>query len=97
VTVFHELYHMSESFNGDLRRHHGRYAMHSHSKAGYDAHMAELSNRYLDENPCEELLDFLRPSYRELWARCNGIVGAVVPRPKLLPLGLASDRSAARR
>lgn len=32
VTVFHELYHISPEFNGDLRRHQGRCAWHTHSK-----------------------------------------------------------------
>ena len=42
LTVFHELFHIGPSFDGDLRRHPGRYAVHTHSKAQYDSHMAAL-------------------------------------------------------
>src|SRR5439155_20062257 len=42
ITLFHELYHISPTFDGDLRRHQGRYAIHSRSKRGYDETMADL-------------------------------------------------------
>ncbi len=96
VTVFHELYHMSPAFDGDLRRHPGRYAVHSHSKDRYDAHMAELVKEYLADHPAPAVFDFLRHGYQHLWDRNGGITGHVVPRPKLLPVGWATPRQAAR-
>ena len=96
VTVFHELYHISPTFDGDLRRHPGRYAVHSHSKDRYDAQMAELVEEYLADHPDPGVFDFLRHGYQRLWDRHGGISGVVVPRPKLLPVGWASDRAAAR-
>ena len=96
VTVFHELYHVSPAFDGDLRRHPGRYAVHSHSKDRYDSHMGELVKEYLDVHPEPDVFAFLRSGYRELWDRYGGIVGAVVPRPKLLPVGWTTARAAAR-
>jgi len=93
-TVFHELFHMSPAFDGDLRRHKGRYAMHSHSKARYDWHMAKLAKQYLADHDRPEVLDFLRYNYRELWVRHGGIRGVVVPRPKLLPVGWATRQAA---
>ena len=96
VTVFHELYHMSARFDGDLRRHPGRYAVHSHSKGCYDARMAELAKEYLADHPEPEVFEFLRGGYAELWDRHGGISGVVVPRPKLLPVGAASRQAAAR-
>ena len=96
VTVFHELFHVNPAFDGDLRRHPGRYAMHSHSKARYDSHVTELAREYVEDHPEPELFDFLQSGYRELWDRQGGIVAAVVPRPKLLPVGWATARSAAR-
>lgn len=96
VTVFHELYHVSPAFDGDLRRHPGRYAVHSHSKDRYDSHMSELVEEYLDDHPEPEVFSFLRAGYRELWDRHGGIVGVVVPRPKLLPVGWTTARAAAR-
>jgi len=96
ITVFHELYHISPSFDGDLRRHPGRYAVHSHSKDGYDSRMAELVKAYLADHPNPEVFGFLHHGYRELWDRHGGIRGIVVPRPKLLPVGWAPVRIAAR-
>lgn len=87
VTVFHELYHVSPTFDGDLRRHPGRYSVHSHSKKGYDSRMAELVKAYLADHPNPEVFGFLQWSYRELWDQHGGIRGIVVPRPKLLPVG----------
>lgn len=97
ITVFHELYHMSPSFDGDLRRHPGRYAVHSHSKDRYDEQMAELVKGYLTRHPSPEVFAFLQAGYRELWDRHEGIVGVVVPRPKLLPVGWVPTRAAARK
>jgi hypothetical protein len=86
VTVFHELYHLSPQFNGDLRRHPGRYAVHSHSKREYDDRMNLLVREYLNGHPVPEVFAFLRYSYAELWQRHGGMTGVVVPRPKLLPV-----------
>lgn len=96
VTVFHEMYHMSPAFDGDLRRHPGRYAVHSHSKDRYDAHMAELVKVYLSNHPNPQLFDFLEHDYQQLWDRHGGITGVVVPRPKLLPVGWPAGRQAAQ-
>jgi|GEM_PF-229798 len=86
VTIFHELYHISPQFNGDIRRHPGRYSVHTHSKSGYDHHMMHLVQQYLAKHPAPELLAWLRFSYAELWHRHGGIHGIVLPRPKLIPL-----------
>ena len=94
VTVFHELYHIGPAFDGDLRRHPGRYAVHSHSKDRYDARMAELVRDYLADHPQPELFHFLRSSYRALWEQYGGVTGVVVPRPKLLPVGDAAREAA---
>ena len=53
----------------------------------------------VDRSPDAEALVELggeRVSYRELWDRHGGITGLLVPRPKLLPVGWATARSAAR-
>jgi hypothetical protein len=96
ITVFHEMYHFSPAFDGDLRRHPGRYTVHSHSKEWYDRHMAELVKGYVADHPDPQSFSFLRAGYRELWERHRGIVGTVVPRPKLLPVGRLPVRAAAR-
>jgi hypothetical protein len=91
VTIFHELYHIGPRFDGDLRRHRGRYCLHTGSKAGYDARMAELADSYLARGASSRLHGFLRFTFDELRARHGRVVGVAVPRPKILPLpfGLA--------
>lgn len=88
VTVFHELYHISPNFDGDLRRHEGRYAVHSRSKRAYDERMAALARGYLAGHPDPDHWDFLRPRAARLLRDHGGVVGVSVPRPKMVPVGL---------
>jgi hypothetical protein len=90
ITLFHELYHISPEFNGDLRRYAGRCALHTHSKRLYDAHMAHLARAYLANGATRSLHDFLRLNFAQLQHRHGSVVGVVVPRPRLLPV-LAPD------
>jgi hypothetical protein len=86
TTVFHELYHIGERFDGDLRRHPGRYCMHSHSKKGYDRHMATIAKRYATGHPDPSVYGFLRGTAADI-RRDGGLSGIHVPRPKLVPVG----------
>ncbi len=86
VTVFHELYHIGPDFNGDLRRHDGRYAVHSKSKKAYDDRMAALARRYLADHPDPGELGFLRRRASQLWREHGGITGVTVPRPQMVPV-----------
>jgi hypothetical protein len=92
VTVFHELYHINPEFDGDLRRHPGRYVVHSHSKREYDARMSGLARDYLSDHPAPDVFEFLRIGYADLWTRHGGVFGVVVPRPKLLPIATEEPR-----
>jgi len=89
LTLFHELYHISPAFDGDLRRHHGRYDLHSHSKKDYDRHMAGLARAYLATKPDPALYGFLRLTFAQLQHRHGSVAAIVVPRPKLIPLSAA--------
>lgn len=86
ITLFHELYHISPDFDGDLRRHAGRCTLHTHSKRLYDAHMAHLARVYLSNGATRSLHDFLRLNFAQLQHRHGSVVGVVVPRPRLLPI-----------
>lgn len=86
ITLFHELYHISPGFEGDLRRHEGRYSLHSHSKRLYDVHMAHLARAYLSNGAERSLHAFLRLNFAQLCHRHGSVVGVVVPRPRLLPV-----------
>jgi predicted metallopeptidase len=86
ITLFHELYHISPAFDGDLRRHDGRYAIHSHGKRGYDRHMADLARAYLAGGSDPALYAFLRLNFAQLQHRHGAVLGVMVPRPKLIPI-----------
>ena len=84
-TVFHELWHISPEFNGDLRRHAGRCYAHGPSRRSYDAQMDRLAQQWLAQSPPEHLYDFLLRSFDELVAEYGKIVGTHWPTPKLVP------------
>jgi predicted metallopeptidase len=86
ITLFHELYHISPQFEGDLRRHEGRYDLHSRSKKLYDQHMAHLARSYLGNGADRSLHGFLRLNFAELQERHGSVVGVMVPRPKIIPV-----------
>jgi len=86
ITVLHELWHIGPSFDGDIRRHEGRYHAHSHSQAEYDREMGVLADRWLAAGPPEELWAFLRETFLQLSARHTRIVGLRIRRPRILPL-----------
>jgi hypothetical protein len=86
ITLFHELYHISPQFDGDLRRHQGRYNIHSHSQKSYDVHMAHLARAYLAGGADPALHAFLRLDFAHLVQRHGSVLGVVVPRPKLIPV-----------
>lgn len=86
VTIFHELWHISPNFDGDLRRHPGRCYAHSHSQADYDAHMAVLADRWLATQPPRELYDFLELDFSRLEEQQGKVIGMRVARPRLLPV-----------
>jgi hypothetical protein len=96
ITLFHELYHISPAFDGDLRRHDGRYAIHSHSQRRYDQHMTDLARAYLSAGADPSLYAFLRLSFAQLHHRHGGVVGVVVPRPKIIPLPATAARASSR-
>jgi hypothetical protein len=86
VTLFHELFHISPVFDGDLRRHDGRYAVHTASQRRYDAEMASLATEYLRNGADPNRYAFLRLSFAQLLQRHGRVIGHRIPRPKLIPL-----------
>ena len=86
VTIFHELFHISPAFDGDLRRHHGRYSVHTASQKRYDQEMMAMAREYLHGGADPKLHGFLRLNFGQLRHRHGKVVGYVVPRPKLVPI-----------
>jgi hypothetical protein len=98
VTLFHEMYHLSPACDGDLRRHGGRYHLHTNNQRAYDRHMLELARAYLACRPEPRLHAFLRLGYAQLVKRHGSVTGIVVPRPKVVPLlgSVASSAASAQ-
>jgi len=86
VTIFHELFHISPLFDGDLRRHEGRCSIHTSSQKRYDQEMTAMARDYLNGGADSRLHGFLRLNFSQLRHRHGAVVGHVVPRPKIIPM-----------
>jgi hypothetical protein len=84
-TLLHELWHISPQFDGDLRRHEGRYYAHGRSQRQYDAAMDRLAQRWLAADPPGHLYEFLALPFDALQAEHGRIHGQRWPAPKLTP------------
>jgi hypothetical protein len=91
ITVFHDLYHISPEFNGDIRRMDGRYHVHTHSQDEYDRAMGSLVSEYLRRRPPTECVDFLRLNFRGLCAQYGAVLGKRIPSPKLIEIPAAKS------
>ncbi|MEM8944286.1 MAG: hypothetical protein AAGD11_03810 [Planctomycetota bacterium] len=88
-TIVHELWHISPSFDGDLRRHEGRCYAHGPSQKKYDALMDQLAQRWLALDPPAHLYDFLLGDCAEMVAEHGRIVGTRWATPQLVPVDAA--------
>lgn len=86
VTVFHELYHVSPRFDGDIRRFAGACYMHTGSQAGYDRQMAVFVKQYLRMRSPVALRDFLKPDFAGLRKSRGVVVGLRLPIPRVIPV-----------
>jgi hypothetical protein len=87
VTVFHELYHISPDFDGDIRRFAGSCYMHSGSQADYDRQMAVYAKEYLAQLPKGQLPEYLQYDFSGLRRRYGVVVGLRLTVPRLIALG----------
>ena len=83
-TVLHELWHISERCDGDLRRHAGRCYVHGTSHDDYDARMDQLARRWLSLDPPHAIYEFLESTHAELVAEYGHVYGQRIPTPRLL-------------
>lgn len=84
ITTVHELLHISERFDGDIRRFEGRCYAHSGSQKNYDAYAEKLASLWLAMNPPLELYDFLHEDFAGLQKRYGGLYGKRFATPKLI-------------
>ncbi|HLB58480.1 MAG TPA: hypothetical protein VJL87_00150, partial [Bdellovibrionota bacterium] len=87
TTIFHELYHISPEFNGDVRRFPGKNYMHGTSMEKYDSLMMALAKDYLFRTQNLEKSDFLRFGYRALQKRYGVVLESQFPEPFPLYVG----------
>ena len=84
TTIFHELWHISPNFNGDIRRFPGRCYAHSQSEEEYDALAAEMARKWLSLKPNPQDYAFLQYTFAELNAKHGPIYGQKVSHPRII-------------
>jgi len=94
VTVFHELYHISPAFDGDIRRFAGSCYIHSGSQAEYDRRMVGFVAEHLAQLPKEQFPEFLLYDFAELKRRYGAVIGLRLAVPRLIALDGAEDDAA---
>jgi hypothetical protein len=82
ATLIHELYHIAEACDGDLRRFPGRNFAHGSSRHGYNRIVAHLQEQYLARGADPKLLEVLHLD-EEGWRRGHfRLTGLTVPLPR---------------
>lgn len=81
-TVVHELYHVSERCDGDIRRFPGRNFAHGASRAAYNQRMTQLAEAYLASSPDPALLAPLHLTEEAWQAGRLRLSGLRVPLPR---------------
>ena len=94
VTVFHELYHISPAFDGDIRRFAGSCYIHTGSQAEYDRRMVVYAAEYLAQLPQEHFPEYLRYDFAELKRRHGAVIGLRLSIPRLIALDRVDDDAA---
>lgn len=83
ITVFHELYHVSPQFDGDIRRFTGRNYAHGGSTKKYNRLMEGFVEEYLQTTSAGELTGFLEQGMADLREKHRAIVGRRMAMPKI--------------
>lgn len=83
ITIFHELYHISPLFDGDIRRFPGRNFAHGCSTEKYNRLMERFVDEYLRVEDSRGLTAFLEHGMSELRERHRAIVGRKMSMPKI--------------
>jgi hypothetical protein len=86
ITVFHELYHISPEFNGDIRRFAGRYHVHSARHDEYDREMGRFADEYMARRPSARHWAFLQHDFQTLVSEHGQVMGMRIPIPRMIRL-----------
>jgi predicted metallopeptidase len=88
ITVFHELYHVSPTFNGDIRRFPGKNFAHGSSRHKFNDLMAKLVGSFLNSKDNLKTVEFLEGDMAAIRSRHCVLVGRRMATPKLRIVGL---------
>lgn len=83
ITIFHELYHISPQFDGDIRRFPGKNYAHGSSRKKYNALVADLVDGWLQGLEEDSLPDFLLRDMEMIRERYRVIVGRKLVAPRI--------------
>ena len=83
VTIFHELYHISPQFDGDIRRFPGRNFAHGSSAKKYNLLMESFVAEYLSLFESRDRAAFLDADMDTLRLKHRAIVGRKMAMPKI--------------
>ena len=87
TTVFHELYHISPLFNGDIRRFPGKNFAHGNSREKYNEIIKSYTEEYISPNKNNGLIEFLKYDYSGLKRKYGAICGNMIRIPASKPVG----------
>lgn len=93
ITVFHELWHISPEFDGDIRRHSGRCYAHGKSQRHYDEQMKAFAQAWLALDPPSHIYEFLSLNFDDLTAEYGQIVANHWRSPRIVRKNRASRLS----
>lgn len=79
-TIVHELYHISEKFDGDIRRFSGRTYAHSGRKTNFEKNVENIVDEWLSKTSID--LSTLSMNLERLKNKFGKVVGQRVARPK---------------
>lgn len=83
ITLFHELYHISPAFNGDIRRFPGKNYAHGSSRKKYNDLMAKFVETYLQKGENRDHVQFLEGDMAAIRARHGAIVARKMAAPRI--------------
>ena len=83
ITLFHELYHVSPAFDGDIRRFPGKNYAHGSSRKKYNERMAHMVDLYLEHPEHASGVSFLEGDLTAIRSRYGSLVGRRMAAPKL--------------
>ncbi|HNW31610.1 MAG TPA: hypothetical protein PL190_00925 [Caldisericia bacterium] len=83
-TIIHELYHVSEAFDGDIRRFPGRNFAHSSRRSTFDSISEKIAKEWLSKTSIDT--GILSQTSEELKRNFGKVAGVRVSKPKIVRL-----------